>query len=84
MRYKPMPLSVVFDLKPSQKFRVFYAKDDDPADVRFDYEVFTVERNDGTDLDTDDGYTFTRTQFDSAKDNSVGMSGRGRAKFFYP
>lgn len=82
---KEMPVKELFKLKPGEKFRVTWAKDDDEENgSRLNYTLQTVKSNaNGIILENSGGYEWTKDEIISRDRNQLDTS-RGIAYFFYP
>jgi hypothetical protein len=78
-----LPLQEFFDLKPGDVFTVYYAKDDDPTDVRFEYETRKVLSNKGGRISDDEGDIWGQAGQErmDRNDNQFDMS-RGHAHLY--
>lgn len=71
----------LFAMKPGDKYRVYWAKDDDPQYVRLNYDTQTVLSNDGETL-TDGDYDWYLSEAHDDLDNNVLDTSRGLAYFY--
>lgn len=81
MRQK-LSIKELFNLKPGEKFIVYWAKDDDPRDVRLNYKTQIITSNDKETITVDDlGYEWYKTECPDEEDNLLDTS-RGYAYFY--
>lgn len=79
---KPLAARDLFNLKPGDKFIVYWAKDDDKSYVRLDYEVQEVAEITGDTLYvTDPDYEWGRSEIVDPNRNELD-TGRGTAYFY--
>ena len=82
MNREKLPIRKLFNLKPGDKYVVYWAKDDNPRDVRLDHEVQTVEEVTETSVfPTDHGYIWDLGKAPDLDDNELD-TGRGYAYFY--
>lgn len=84
MPRRPLFIRRLFDLKPGDRYVVYWAKDDDHQDVRLDHVTQTVASNDSTTLQpTDDGYEWYLEECDRLDpEHNMLDTGRGYAYFY--
>jgi len=84
---QPLPARDFFALKPGDKFVVYWAKDDDPANVRLNFEEQTVDavERDSTGgaiiFPTDEGYEWSTDEMCSPGESCLDTS-RGYAYLY--
>lgn len=85
---KPMPLSVVTALGSCDMVHVWWAKDDDPENVRINKveEINEVTHRNGVfTISTDDGDDEIRqSEIDANPDTHIAIGIRGAVHYFYP
>jgi len=79
---EPLSAREFFKLKKGDQYRVYWAKDDNPSDVRLNYEVLTITRIDG-DCIMSGGYAWYREEVIDFDSNEL-YSSRGVAKLYKP
>lgn len=78
----PLKMRDFVQLKPGDRFVVYWAKDDNPAYVRLDYTVQEVGKNDGSCILTEHGeYDWDFSKVADLDDNMLDTS-RGHAYFY--
>ncbi len=82
MKHKPMPAKELFKLQPGDQFRVYWAKDDNINDLRLNYDLLTVETNDGTSILTEDCYDWHTGEMHDLENNMLDTT-RGYAYLYY-
>lgn len=81
--FKHLTAEDLFKMQPGNIFRAYWRKDDDPEDVRLNFDLMVVAENkDGTITCQDCGWTFSIDQIIEPKDNILDMSGRGKCYLF--
>lgn len=79
---KRLPIKKLFELKPGEKFVVYWAKDDSDDDIRLDFAEQAVGSIDGETLRAEDaGYEWSIGKQTDMEDNMIDTS-RGYAYFF--
>jgi len=77
----PLPVGELFKLKPGDRFVAYWAKDDDPRDIRINYETLTVEANDGKTITDNGGFDWYTDEIVDPNGNQLNTS-RGYAYFY--
>ncbi len=77
-----LPARDLFGLQPGNEYIVYWAKDDDPDDVRFDYETQVVVENRGDEILADDGSVSWNKGEIIAEDENCLDTSRGYAYFY--
>jgi hypothetical protein len=80
MKYQPLMVSELFDLKVGDSFIVYYAKDNDFEFVRLDYERLKIVEKSEDKIYCEDGWEWRRSQI---VDNTNKLdTSRGFAYFY--
>jgi hypothetical protein len=82
MKRVPLTVDELFALEPGDTFRVYWAKDDDPNDVRLNYETLEISDMDEETIWASDDYIWSRKDFVGSS-NCLNTS-RGYAYFYRP
>lgn len=77
----PLPAKDLFTLPRGAAFVVYWAKDDDPQDVRLNYKRQEIAKTDGDLILTRDHYEWYRSEIVDPERNELDTS-RGIARFF--
>ena len=79
---EPLPAGEFSTLKPGDQFIVYWAKDDNPEDVRLDDVTQTVVQNDGNEITTNDpGVSWDTGELITPEENCLDTS-RGYAYLY--
>ena len=78
-KFEPLAAKDLFKMQPGDTFRAYWQKDDNPEDVRLNYDVMVVALNeDDAILCLDSGWEFSRDEItDDPEENMLNMCGRG-------
>ena len=82
MRYtsfEPLSAELLFKMQPGDTFRAYWEKDDNPDDVRLDYDLIVVGRNENGFIHSlDYCWEFSKDEMtDDPSENMLDLCGRG-------
>jgi predicted nucleic-acid-binding Zn-ribbon protein len=76
--YIPLPAKDLFKMKPGDRFRAYWCKDDNEENCRLNYTVMEVKSNkNGVILCKDEWYSFYEDEIIAPEENILDLYSRG-------